>query len=294
MTVKSREMGGRIFQIPGYRFAFASQRPIFRSASKTFDIEIVGPDIFELKRIAMGLLSKISGGEGVHSVRPEFKLGNPELRFIPRRLNNARLKMGVPEIGDIIESLNAGKYLGEFNDRGEPIDFVLVRADAEKLGLNDYKNLPIWTDERMMTNLGYLSDIEISSGPARIDHIEKERAARLLVQVHKSYPMQKVIQRVEDEYLAPTRGTLSEEYGLRVGGTADDLASTEESLLNSFFLRGWFYLFIASGIVQVVHAAFHCYANCGVGSLGLFSGHCREQCSAKIQYRRYSRRHVGA
>jgi len=247
MTVKSREMGGRIFQIPGYRFAFASQRPIFRSASKTFDIEIVGPDIFELKRIAMDLLTKITGGEGVHSVRPEFKLGNPELRFIPRRLNNARLKMGVPEIGNIIESLNAGKYLGEFNDRGEPIDFVLVRADTEKLGLNDYKNLPVWTDEEMMTNLGYLSDIEISSGPARIDHIEKERAARLLVQVHKSYPMQKVIQRVEEEFLAPMRGTLSEEYGLRVGGTADDLASTEKSLLNSFFYAvGFIYLLLVA------------------------------------------------
>ena len=247
MTVKSREMGGRIFQIPGYRFAFASQRPIFRSASKTFDIEIVGPDIFELKRIAMDLLNKITGGEGVHSVRPEFKLGNPELRFIPRRVNSARLKMGVPEVGDIIESLNAGKYLGEFNDRGEPIDFVLVRADTEKLGLNNYKSLPVWTEENMMTNLGYLADVEISSGPARIDHIEKERAARLLVQVHKSYPMQKVIQRVENKFLAPMRSSLSEEYGLRIGGTADDLASTEKSLMNSFiYAVGFIYLLLVA------------------------------------------------
>ncbi len=247
MAVKSNEMGARIFQIPGYRFAFASQRPIFRSASKTFDIEIVGPDIFELKRISMDLIKNISGSEGVHSVRPEFKLGNPELRFVPRRLNNARLKMGIPEIGDIIESLNAGKYLGEFNDRGEPIDFVLVRADAEKLGLNDYKNLPIWTEENMMTNLGYLVETDIVSGPARIDHIEKERAVRLLVQVQKSYPMQKVIQRVEKEYLVPERRTLSEEYGLRVGGTADDLASTEKSLLNSFFYAvGFIYLLLVA------------------------------------------------
>jgi len=247
MAVKSREMGGRIFQIPGYRFAFASQRPIFRSASKTFDIEIVGPDIFELKRIAMDLIKNITGSEGVHSVRPEFKLGNPELRFIPRRLNDARLNLGVPEIGDIVESLNAGKYLGEFNDRGEPIDFVLVRADVKKLALNDYKNLPVWTNENMMTNLGYLADVEIASGPARIDHIEKERSVKLLVQVQKSYPMQKVIQRVENENLVAERRTLSEEYGLRIGGTADDLASTEKSLLNSFFYAvGFIYLLLVA------------------------------------------------
>ena len=195
----------------------------------------------------MDLIKSITGSEGVHSVRPEFKMGNPELRFIPRRLNNARLKLGVPEIGDIIESLNAGKYLGEFNDRGEPIDFVLVRADVEKLALSDYKNLPVWTDEKMMTNLGYLANVEIASGPARIDHIEKERSVKLLVQVQKSYPMQKVIQRVEKEYLVAERRTLSEEYGLRIGGTADDLASTEKSLLNSFFYAiGFIYLLLVA------------------------------------------------
>ena len=82
----------------------------------------------------------------MHSVRPEFKFGNPELKFIPRREQAARLNMGMNEMGDIIESLNAGKYLGEYNDQGEPIDFVLVqRKKGTKLGLNDYQDLPVWT-----------------------------------------------------------------------------------------------------------------------------------------------------
>ncbi len=247
MAVESQRAGGKIFTIPGYRFAFASQRPIFRSASKTFDLEIIGPDILELKRIALELISKISQTEGVHSVRPEFKFGNPELRFIPKRVQSTRIKMGVPEIGDIIESLNAGKYLGEFNDRGEPIDFVLVQKDFEKLSLDDYKDLPIWTDEGLMTNLGHLVNLEIASGPARIDHIEKERSTKLLVQVKKDFPMQKVIDRVEKEFLVPVRRNLSEEYGLRIGGTADDLASTEKSLLNSFYYAvGFIYLLLVA------------------------------------------------
>ncbi len=235
MALKSQEMGQRIFKIPGYRFAFASQRPIFQSASKTFEVEIVGPDMLKLKQTGLELIGKISGTPGVHSVRPEFKFGNPELRMIPKRLNDARLKMGIPEIGDIIESLNAGKYLGEFNDRGEPIDFVLVQKDQDRLGMNDYQNLPIWTEEEMMTHLGHLVDIKVASGPARIDHIEKERSIKLLIQVKKEQPMQAVINQVEKDFLAPTRRTLTEEFGLRVGGTADDLASTEESLLSSFF-----------------------------------------------------------
>ncbi|CAI2717498.1 efflux RND transporter permease subunit [Nitrospina watsonii] len=247
MAVKSDEMGQRLFKIPGYRFAFAVQRPIFQSASKQFDLEITGPDMFKLKDVALQMIGKISGMTGVHSVRPEFKFGNPELRFIPRRANDARLDMGVPEIGDIIESLNAGTYLGEFNDQGEPIDFVLVQRNQGTLGLNDYKALPVWTDNGLMTNLGHLADIEIAAGPARIDHIEKERAIKLLVQVKKSSPMQQVIDSIENEVLKPTRQTLSQDYGLRVGGSADDLAATEASLLNSFYYAvGFIYLLLVA------------------------------------------------
>jgi len=249
MAVKSREMGREIFEIPGYRFAFAMQRPIFRSANKTFEVEITGPDMLKLKSNALDLIGKISGIKGVHSVRPEFKFGNPELRFIPRREDAARLNMGMNEIGEIIESLNAGKYLGEFNDQGEPIDFVLVqKKDDNKLGLEDYRSLPVWTDEGMMTHLGHLVDIKIDSGPARIDHIGTERAIKLRVQVRKDIAMQLVINRVEKEALVGARKNLGEEYGLRIGGSADELASTEKSLMNSFaYALGFIYLLLVSG-----------------------------------------------
>jgi len=248
MAVKANEMGREIFAIPGYRFAFAVQRPIFRSADKTFEVEITGPEIFKLKDIALSLIGKISGIDGVHSVRPEFKFGNPELRFLPRREDAARLNMGMQEIGDIVESLNAGKYLGEFNDNGEPIDFVLVqKKDDHKLGLEDYRSLPVWTDENLMTHLGHLTNIEIDAGPARIDHIGTERAIKLRVQVRKDMPMQTVIDRVEENVLVPTRLTLNEKFGLRIGGSADELASTEESLATSFvYALGFIYLLLVA------------------------------------------------
>jgi HAE1 family hydrophobic/amphiphilic exporter-1 len=248
MAVKANEMGQEIFAIPGYRFAFAVQRPIFRSADKTFEVEITGPDILKLKDVALGLIGKISGIDGVHSVRPEFKFGNPELRFIPKRENAARLDMGMQEIGDIIESLNAGKYLGEFNDRGEPIDFVLVqKKDNKKLGLEDYRSLPIWTDENLMTHLGHLADMKIDAGPARIDHIGTERAIKLRVQVRKDMPMQVVIDRVNEQVLDPTSLTLNEEFGLRIGGSADELASTQKSLRTSFaYALGFIYLLLVA------------------------------------------------
>jgi len=152
------------------------------------------------------------------------------------------------EIGDIVESLNAGKYLGEFNEQGEPIDFVFVqKKDARKLSLQDYKDLPVWTGEGMMTHLGHLAEVEVDAGPARIDHIEKERAINLVVQVKKDAAMQQVINAVETEAMAPVRKTLDHEYGLRAGGAADELTSTQKSLLNSFYYAvGFIYLLLVA------------------------------------------------
>jgi hydrophobic/amphiphilic exporter-1 (mainly G- bacteria), HAE1 family len=248
MAIKSGEMGREIFTIPGYRFAFAVQRPIFRSADKTFEVEITGPDMLKLKSNALDLIGKISAVKGVHSVRPEFKFGNPELRFLPRRGDAARMDIGMNEIGDIIETLNAGKYLGEFNDHGEPIDFVLVqKKDGHKLGLEDYRSLPVWTDKGMMTHLGHLVDIKVDAGPARIDHIGTDRAIKLRVQVRKDIAMQLVINRVDNEVLEDVRKNFGAEYGLRIGGSADELASTEKSLLNSFaYALGFIYLLLVA------------------------------------------------
>ena len=247
MAVKSKEIGARIFTIPGYRFAFAAQRPIFRSADKTFQVEIMGPDILILKDTALKLIGKISGMQGVHSVRPEFKFGNPELRFTPKRENAARMNIGMPEIGEIVESLNAGTYLGEFNDQGELIDFTLVKKKELPLGLNDYRNLPIWTNKGLMTHLGHLANITIDVGPARIDHIEKERSIVLLVKVRKGYPMQKVIDNVEKTTLTEERATLGEDYNIKTGGSADDLGSTLRSLANTFlYAVGFIYLLLVA------------------------------------------------
>ena len=163
--------------------------------------------------------------------------------------------MGMSEMGDIIESLNAGKYLGEYNDQGEPIDFVLVQTrKGTKVGLNDYRDLPIWTGENKMTHLGHLADIEVNSGPARIDHIEKERAIVLRVQVKKDFPMQQVIDRIESEQLVQARQTLGQDFGLGVGGSADELASTQKSLLNSFYYAvGFIYLLLVALFASFLH-----------------------------------------
>jgi HAE1 family hydrophobic/amphiphilic exporter-1 len=99
-----------------------------------------------------------------------------------------------------------------------------------------------------------LAKIEVDAGPARIDHIEKERAIVLRVQVKKDFPMQQVIDRIESEQLMPARQTLGKDFGLGVGGAADELASTQKSLMNSFYYAiGFIYLLLVALFASFLH-----------------------------------------
>jgi len=67
------------------------------------------------------------------------------------------------------------------------------------------------------------------------------------VQVKKDVAMQLVIDRVDQKVLIGARNSLGQEYGLRVGGSADELASTEKSLVNSFaYAIGFIYLLLVA------------------------------------------------
>jgi HAE1 family hydrophobic/amphiphilic exporter-1 len=63
-----------------------------------------------------------------------------------------------------------------------------------------------------------------------------------------------VIDRIESEQLMPARQTLGEDFGLGVGGAADELASTQKSLANSFYYAiGFIYLLLVALFASFIH-----------------------------------------
>ena len=66
--------------------------------------------------------------------------------------------------------------------------------------------------------------------------------------------MQQVIDRIESEELMPAMQTLGEDFGLGVGGAADELASTQKSLMNSFYYAiGFIYLLLVALFASFLH-----------------------------------------
>jgi HAE1 family hydrophobic/amphiphilic exporter-1 len=82
--------------------------------------------------------------------------------------------------------------------------------------------------------LGDVARVEQTVGPQSIRRLERQRNALLTVNIAKDAPLEQVIDQVESEMFPAVLGGLGPAYSLRMGGSADALRTTLDSLLDGF------------------------------------------------------------
>ena len=219
---------------PGTK-GFVSQSSIFgRSVggSRAINLNVTGPDmtaILEAAKRADELLAKTFPEESGAQTRiePGLDLGAPEIRVTPdlRRLANAGLS--ARDLAVSIDVMNDGARAGEINRGSRRIDVVLQGPDGLVTNTQGINALPIVTGTGLVLPADSLADIEITSGPTEILHVDRERAITITVSPPRSMPLQDAIEIVRNEVVAPLEAEwLAPGMKLSLSGAADDLSET--------------------------------------------------------------------
>jgi HAE1 family hydrophobic/amphiphilic exporter-1 len=230
------EMFGRCQNLPGFESLFPTQMSIFRDPGKQIEIDIVGPSLDKLYSVSKTIEGQLYQTEGVQFVRSSFQEGSPEIRVELDRRRCAALQLRVSEAADFVESLVAGKYVGLFNEAGDQIDLTLYAQAEEVSSRRDLAAVQLVTPTGQSVRLDSVADVQTTTGPTAINHVEKERAITLTVNLTDAVPLERAIGAIEREILSPLRQVLPKSYSLRLGGTADKLNSTLRALTGSFYL----------------------------------------------------------
>lgn len=231
------EFFGRTRGITGFESLFPVQASIFRDPGKQFDVEISGPDLQRLQSIAGQIQGRLFGmPDVVQFVRSSYQEGSPEVRVRLDRDKCARVGLRVTDAAEAVESLVAGKVVGSYYDRGKSIDLTVRAAKGFVETKEALAHLSLVTPSGDQVKLGDIADVEVESGPTAIEHLEKERAITLTVNLVPSVSLEKGIERVDEEILTPLRSILPGNYTLGFGGSADKLNSTLKALTGSFLL----------------------------------------------------------
>lgn len=231
---------GALRSIPG-AFGVANQSSLFGgtfSGTRTVEIDITGPELRNVLDIALQVFGQVDGvlpGSGKRPI-PGLDLGNPELRIYPDRARAATVGFSATDIGTAVNALVDGAIVSEYRYQGREIDLILKGSDSKVSHTQDIEQLPLATPGGRVISLQDIADVRPMQGPVTINHVERQRAVTIAVQLASDIPLEEAIRRINSQIVEPLRaqGQIGGLYDIRLSGAADDLTKLRKALFSNF------------------------------------------------------------
>ncbi|MBW4564577.1 MAG: efflux RND transporter permease subunit [Mojavia pulchra JT2-VF2] len=245
-------LAGKSFGYPGYKFMFPIRFPIFNDPGKSFEVQIIGPDLKQLGELEQQLTQQISALPGVANARSNSINGAPQLQVIPNRVRLSEVGLSESEVGAMVEAALGGRFASEFVDGKEELDVtvqlqnIFVKTPEQLRQLSLYSSqIPqaqqAGNSQQSMTSfqggqvqLADVATVRETTGPGVINHVDLERSTTLTVSLTPDAPLGKLVNQTENQILAPLRTKLPPAFRVELAGSADRLSETVGQLASAF------------------------------------------------------------
>lgn len=225
------------FGLPGFKFVFPIQFSIFQTQDKQFSLEVTGPDLVTLNRLASGLQGQllaradIVAPMGYGAVQSSYSEGTPELqvRLDPDRARE--LGLFASDVSTVVESMIAGRTVTTYSEAGREYDLDIQGSPNAVTSRSALGDILINTASGGHVKLGEIATITEATGPTSIRHFNRERSISLTVNTRPDVPTQTSLDKTEKEIVDPMLKTLPAGYSIRFGESADKLRGTFRSLV---------------------------------------------------------------
>ncbi len=204
----------------------------------TIDLEIRGDDLDKVSATAGQLFFEFMQKFG----RPpqpnpnNFNLGRPEYRFIPDRVKAADLGLTVQDVGFIVSACVDGAYVGGFRLHGDDIDMALIVDGKQGESIQDVAETPVYTPAGKVVPLSAAVNIEATTAPEQINHIEEMPAVTLTIRAPEGMPLETAMSTVANDIVGPLRaaGRIDPSVIITQAGNADKLVQTRNALFGQW------------------------------------------------------------
>ncbi len=240
--------------LPGLRVSIRNYAA-FNIGGGNFDIDLAirGPELVKLAEYTEKLRSRGLEVGGIPDADTTLKLDTPELRVVIDRERAADLGVTAEAIGSALRTLVGGdEEVSRFRDPGTSEDYDvqlrLVAADR-----NDPSELPrlLVPGTRGVVELRSIASIEPAASAARIDRLNRQRAANVRGTVGPGFALADRLDAMRKEVAALN---MPSSYSLLVLGRGRELERTFKEFLLAFALSVVFmYMILASNYESLVH-----------------------------------------
>lgn len=225
-----------------FRFSVSRESDFgWRSEGKRIEMDVTGPDLDILQKMSLDLEDELRRMPEVKEVYNSFALANPELQVYPDRERLADLGLTSQDVANSVETVLEGTRASYYREGGREYQLILKAREGQILHPDALRSILIATPTGDTIRLNEVASIEKRMGPEEINHIDKERAVSLQIDIHEGVPLQTFIEKVRNSVLQPFRAEIRERYRVEatayraeLSGTADDLERTMSALSKSF------------------------------------------------------------
>jgi HAE1 family hydrophobic/amphiphilic exporter-1 len=228
-----------VFREPG-TFGVINKRSLFGrgfGSGRSINLDISGPqlpEILAVARKAAGLVQKsLPRTEGNQlRPRPGLELGAPEIRVIPDQTRLADAGVTTLELGQTVDTFNDGLRVAEITVDGRRIDLTLLGQEDGISQTQNIGSLPVVTRSGQILPTNSLADVQITSGPTEIRHLERQRTVTLQITPNERLPIEAAMELLHNEVMEPLRREgLPPLVRLSMSGTADKLTQTWDHIV---------------------------------------------------------------
>ncbi len=228
-----------LMQIPGVRTSVLEGGGL-GGAQAPLQIELRGPDVFELRRLASEVTAAVSEIPGIVDLNSSLGELQPEYRIEINREMANEVGLDVGTVAQTVRPIMAGQVATRWEDpSGEERDVVVQVAASGRATLDQIGAIPIATMNRRLDGqavtvpLGSVAKITEGGAPAQIDRKNLERIATVAGNVADGLSIAEASTAITARVEALT---LPEGYSIRLGGETEELAETAGYVVESIVL----------------------------------------------------------
>lgn len=236
-TIRRKALG-----LAGTTGVFFTQTPLFRRQTGGFigginlDINVKGPGLATLQELADRIEGDLRILPAVNFVNTSFEVGSPELQVHIDRERAAGLGLSVRDVGFVVETLVNGTLAGDFRERGKELD-IRLRSGSGQIGrTQDLSRILFHTPAGRTVRLSDIAEVRPAVGPVSVDHIDLQRAIKLVTNIREELPLETALSLVNRRVVQPLRAQLPLGYAIDVAGQARDLSIAWDAIKWSFLL----------------------------------------------------------
>src|SRR5688572_2753992 len=196
----------------------------FEPGQKQIQLQVYGTDAQELTRLAQAVANELDQVPGAVDISLSTKGQKPELNVQLDRGLAGSLGVTVGQIAQALRPAFAGIDVGDWIDpSGETRDVTVRLAAESRTMVGDLESLPLPVgnpaNPGATVPLGQVARISPAIGPARIDHLDRDRVITVEANT-ENRTLSEVIGNVEERVSANV--AFPPGYGLRQGGETEE------------------------------------------------------------------------